>query len=78
MGVPAITIDLDEDQIDDLKPILKRVNDAARAGTPGMALAQVFFGAHEMKVFFATKEQAEEIQRIMGSPVGLVGRSNGC
>lgn len=69
MGIPAITVDLDDDQIEEIEPMRERVRVAAAEGKPGMLLAQIIGGV--MKVFFATGEQAAEMQRIMGSRVGM-------
>lgn len=70
MKIPAITIDLDDDQIDAMEPMIERAIAAADADAPGMLLAHIFPGAMEMKVFFATNEQARLMQAAMGSPVG--------
>jgi hypothetical protein len=75
MKISAITIRLDDKQRDAVQPMLDKANAAYDAGTPGMVLAQVF-GPHA-KVFFATHEQAQEIQRAMGSPVGMIAAYEG-
>lgn len=69
MKIKAITIDLSDDQMEEIMPMMSKVTEAALEGKPGMLLAQVFDG--RMNVFFATSEQAMEIQRVMGSPVGM-------
>ena len=69
MGIPAVTVALEPEQVDEMKPIFDRVREAAVAGDPGMALAQVI--GDELKVFFVGAEQAREFQRVMGSRVGL-------
>lgn len=69
MGIPCITIELSEEQEAQLGPVIAKIAAAEEAGKPGMALAQVIGG--NIKVFFASHEQAKEIQRAMGSPVGL-------
>jgi hypothetical protein len=68
MGIPAITIELTDDQLAAIEPVRQKVSEAANAGAPGMLLAQIING--EMKVFFANQFQASQFQRAMGTRVG--------
>ena len=67
--IPAIAVNLTDEQIESIQPFMEKVEAAAAAGKPIMLLAQVF--SSRIKVFIATQEQAHDIQRAMQSPVGL-------
>lgn len=69
MKIRAVTVDLNDNQMELIAPVMSKVTEAALEGKPGMLLAQVFDG--KMKVFFATAEQAKKMQEAMGSPVGM-------
>jgi hypothetical protein len=66
--IPAISVDLTDDQLCDIAPAFQKIKEAAASDQPGMLLAQIIGGS--MKVFVASMDQAREMQRIMGTRVG--------
>jgi hypothetical protein len=66
--IPAIRIDLYEEQAAELEPIMLEAKAAADAGVPGFIAAQVFGGS--MCVFFIDHERALKFQELMGQKVG--------
>jgi hypothetical protein len=67
--IPAIQVWLEDDQIEDIAPMMDKVEAAAEAGAPGMLCAQVL--GDRLLVFFLTNDQAQEFQRVMGQRVGM-------
>ena len=69
MKISNIEVPLTEAQTEKLDPLFDQVATAAQANKPGMVLAQIFNGS--MKAFFITETQAQAIQKIMGTRVGM-------
>ena len=67
--VEAVSVPLEEDQIEDMAPILEKLVDASRAGRPGLVFAQIL--STEMRVFYLDRERAMEVQRLMGIRPGM-------
>lgn len=72
MAIPSIRVDLDDEHIQAMEPILAKARAEADEGTPGMILAQVFGGY--MRVFYLDNAKAEDFQRMMGAEVGRTSR----
>jgi len=69
-----IFIDLTEDQIEQLKPIMEKAKAADAIGQPGMAIAQIF--PDELHCGFLPEKTAQNIQQIINpKSVGKTTRS---
>ena len=67
-----IVVHLDANQTDALRPMVNEITDMAKAGEPGMLLAQIL-GA-EMSVFVANHAQGKAIQALFNRPVGKTNK----
>lgn len=64
-------VDLDEDQIALMQPLMDKARDAGESGKPGFLCAQIF--DNEMRVFFIPHEKALKFQELMDQDVGRTG-----
>jgi NTP pyrophosphatase (non-canonical NTP hydrolase) len=72
--IPAIAVDLYDDQTAEIEPMMRQVREAAEAGKPGFLCAQVFVGS--MRVFFIDHNRFLKFQELMGQEVGKTGPSS--
>lgn len=66
--IPAIHVDLYDDQDEEIEPMMRKVRQAAESGKPGFLAAQVYRGS--MRVFFIDYERALKFQELMSQEIG--------